>query len=204
MAGDVMAYVMVVVLSVAGLLYVGAAVGRSRASPPGRSGRGRPASSLRSGRGRPASFLRSGRGRPASSLRSGRRPASERRDELVSRKQAALTAILDLEDERALGKLSEDDFGALVASYEAEAAAALRALDELGLEDPDPLEREIAAARARLEPSLRSGRGRPASFLRSGRGRPASFLRSGRGRPAACPSCGAPASPEGPCSRCGA
>jgi rubrerythrin len=77
--------------------------------------------------------------------------------ELDARKRSALHALLDLEDERALGKLSEPDFEALAAAYEQEAIAALRELDRLRAAralpaaDPDDLEEEIAATRARLE-----------------------------------------------------
>jgi hypothetical protein len=80
------------------------------------------------------------------------RPAlDERRAELVRRKHAALTAIVDLEEERAVGKLSTGDFDALVGSYETEAVAALEGLDSLKRPHAgDDLEEEIALARARL------------------------------------------------------
>jgi len=71
--------------------------------------------------------------------------------EAETRKLTALTAILDLESERDVGKLSEADFVELRSTYESEALAALAELDatdDLGTEDP--LEREIAAMRARL------------------------------------------------------
>lgn len=67
------------------------------------------------------------------------------------RKLAALTGILDLETERDAGKLTEADFAELRSTYEREALAALAELD--ATPDPnieDPLEREIAAMRARL------------------------------------------------------
>jgi hypothetical protein len=68
------------------------------------------------------------------------------------RKAAALTAIIDLEEERDVGKLSVRDFDLLRDQYEREALTALHELDaiqasELGDEE---LEAEIAAARARL------------------------------------------------------
>jgi hypothetical protein len=87
--------------------------------------------------------------------------------ELEARKRSALAAILDLEGERALGKLSAEDFGALVATYEAEAVDALRRLDELRAAAGDGIEEEVAAARARLRcpscgaPREGSGRGAP-------------------------------------------
>lgn len=71
-------------------------------------------------------------------------------DELQARKRAALVGILDLEEEREAGKLSEDDYAELTAAYEAEAVDALHALDSLAPAD-DRLEREIASIRARLK-----------------------------------------------------
>ncbi|MGH2736886.1 MAG: hypothetical protein ACRDKZ_15000 [Actinomycetota bacterium] len=68
-----------------------------------------------------------------------------------ARKRAALTALVDLEGERAVGKLSEADFVTLRAEYEAEALSALRRLDALrDSDDDDEIEREIAALRERL------------------------------------------------------
>lgn len=103
-------------------------------------------------------------------------------DELQGKKRAALTAIIDIESERDVGKLSGEDFAILRSEYEAEAMDALVRLDALrapgGEEDAD-LEAEIAAIRRRLAES-----GRPESL--------------------ACPSCGAARAPGGPCERCGA
>lgn len=71
--------------------------------------------------------------------------------EAAGRKRAALTAILDLETERDIGKLSPADFEALRAEYEAQALAALAELDALeSARGDDALESEIAAVRARL------------------------------------------------------
>jgi hypothetical protein len=67
------------------------------------------------------------------------------------RKVAALTAILDLETERDVGKLSETDFAELRTDYERDALAALAELDAADeVSDTDPLEREIAALRRSL------------------------------------------------------
>lgn len=71
-------------------------------------------------------------------------------DPLDERKRMALAAIVDIEDERALGKLSDDDFTALRAGYEREAVAALRAIDtatDAAVHEDDDLESEIAALR---------------------------------------------------------
>ena len=91
-----------------------------------------------------------------------------------ARKVAALTAILDLESERDVGKLSEDDLAELRSTYEHEALAALAELDAAGaLPAADPLEREIAALRDRLSQDR-------------------------------CPSCGAARPAGTTCARCGA
>ena len=74
-------------------------------------------------------------------------------EEADEKKRAALSAIIDLEDEREMGKISEADYRALVAGYEADALAALKQLDEIGGEPQgdDALEAEIASLRQRLE-----------------------------------------------------
>ncbi|MGH2807244.1 MAG: hypothetical protein ACRDKT_08210 [Actinomycetota bacterium] len=69
-------------------------------------------------------------------------------EEAEERKAAALAGIVDLEQEFEIGKLSREDFETLRAGYERDAVAALRELDAASTEDA--LEREIAAARARL------------------------------------------------------
>lgn len=73
--------------------------------------------------------------------------------ELEEQKVVALTAILDLESERDVGKLSEEDFVELRAVYEAQALDALHRLDAVVDEGDDPLESEIARVRARLSAS---------------------------------------------------
>jgi hypothetical protein len=69
--------------------------------------------------------------------------------ELDARKRAALGGIVDLEDERAVGKLNQEDFHALRAEYEAEALVAMAELDQLDTTHGD-VEREIAELKARL------------------------------------------------------
>ncbi len=71
-------------------------------------------------------------------------------EEANEKKTAALSAILDLEVEREMGKLSEADFQALAHDYEAEAVAALHQLDALGTPEADALEAEIASVKRRL------------------------------------------------------
>jgi hypothetical protein len=86
----------------------------------------------------------------------GPRAAPEERggseDAAALRKSAALDALLDLEEDRALGKLTRADFESLRAVYEAEALEALRELDAAARAraDDELLEAEIAAARQEL------------------------------------------------------
>jgi hypothetical protein len=82
-----------------------------------------------------------------------REPPDAPTAEAEERKRAALTAIVDIEDEFAVGKLTRQDFDALRSQYEAEAVNALRELDAARpvSEPDDALELEIAALRAQLE-----------------------------------------------------
>ena len=68
------------------------------------------------------------------------------------KKTAALTAIIDLEEEAQVGKLTERELGSLRATYEREALDALAQLDALAVPGTgdDPLEAEIAALKQRL------------------------------------------------------
>ena len=80
-----------------------------------------------------------------------RTPAEEEAD---VRKTTALAAIVDLEEEKEMGKLSDADFARLRAQYEAEALEALKELDSVKrvqVPEEDPLEAEIAAVRKRLQ-----------------------------------------------------
>jgi hypothetical protein len=72
-------------------------------------------------------------------------------EEASARKETALRAIVDLEEEHAVGKLSWEDMESLRPGYEADAARAMAELDEVGggAED-DELEAEIAAMRERM------------------------------------------------------
>ena len=69
--------------------------------------------------------------------------------ELSARKRAALLGIVDLEDERAVGKLNDEDFAELRSEYEAEAMVAIAELDQLHTTE-DEVEQEIAELKARL------------------------------------------------------
>ena len=68
------------------------------------------------------------------------------------RKESALTAILDVEEEAQVGKLTAEELEKLRYEYEREALAALEQLDRMTATtaSDDSLEREIAAMRERL------------------------------------------------------
>ena len=68
------------------------------------------------------------------------------------RKESALTAILDVEEEAQVGKLTAEELEKLRYEYEREALAALEQLDRMSATttSDDSLEREIAAMRERL------------------------------------------------------
>jgi len=76
-------------------------------------------------------------------------------EELVHQRNAAYSAIKDLENEHALGKLSDADYRSLRVKYEAKAAAILQELDNVmgakpsarAVRDDDAIEREIARLR---------------------------------------------------------
>lgn len=102
--------------------------------------------------------------------RAEKEPSAE--GEVEARKTTALSAIVDLENERLVGKLSDEDFDVLRVQYESEALQALTELDALRAESDEPddasLEAEIAEMRQRL----------------------------------ACPRCGSLRSTDGTCAQC--
>jgi hypothetical protein len=75
--------------------------------------------------------------------------ADEFAEEALARKKSALDALIEIDEERAVGKLSASDHDALRSEYELEAVRALNDLDALAVSDDD-LESEIAAMRDRL------------------------------------------------------
>lgn len=92
-----------------------------------------------------------------SPLRSGPRSDAARTSVLVEeadeRKRSALIAIIEIEEEHGVGKLSDDDHDELRVQYENQLLAALRELDELGAERQSEdlkLEAEIARIRAEM------------------------------------------------------
>ena len=77
---------------------------------------------------------------------------AEPENEAEERKRVALGGIIDLEEERDAGKLSDPEFVQLRSRYERDAVLALKELDDDSL-TPDleaRLEREIAGARDKL------------------------------------------------------
>lgn len=74
-------------------------------------------------------------------------------EETEERKRTALFAILDVEEEHEVGKLSAADLEILRAQYEAQAIDALRRLDDLGaatVDRDDTIEAEVARIRAEM------------------------------------------------------
>jgi predicted RNA-binding Zn-ribbon protein involved in translation (DUF1610 family) len=105
----------------------------------------------------------------------------------MARREAAFQAIRDLNFDRQVGKVTEEDFAVFEAHLKQAAAEALRALDEW----------EIAANRS-LDRMLETG----AAAQRAESFRVA--FRSGTGESRRCPACGRPAVPEDKfCATCG-
>ena len=73
-------------------------------------------------------------------------------EQALERKGSALTALLDLEEEAQVGKLTGRELETLRDEYEREALLALEQLDRIGAGSPsdDPLEAEIAEMKKRL------------------------------------------------------
>ncbi len=81
-------------------------------------------------------------------------------EELTRQREAAYTAIKDLESEYALGKLSESDYRALRGKYEARAVRILQELDRLtasreprAAQADDAIEREVLRLRGKRCPA---------------------------------------------------
>ena len=76
-----------------------------------------------------------------------------RAENLIESRNAIYRSMIDLDFDRSLGKVSEDDYTVLKSQHEADAAEVLQQIDALNggrdLHPIDPLEEEIAAARRR-------------------------------------------------------
>ncbi len=70
-------------------------------------------------------------------------------DEARARRTEALEAIVELEDDLSMGKVTEEDFADLKARYETDAIEALRA-ERRSRDTEDALEAEIEMAKRRL------------------------------------------------------
>lgn len=85
-------------------------------------------------------------------------PLPQETSRLEEIKHASYRSIIDLEFDRRMGKVSEDDYRMLRSEHEAEAAKALHSMDQLrgqasALDEQelsDQIEAEIAAARRRI------------------------------------------------------
>ncbi len=81
------------------------------------------------------------------------RPDADRIRELLERRELALSALRDLEEDFRLGRVDEKDYEALRARYRRRAVAALKAVDQALGGDAEALEklieREVALARRR-------------------------------------------------------
>lgn len=80
-------------------------------------------------------------------------PDTDRIRELLERRELALSALRDLEEDFRLGRVDEKDYEALRARYRRRAVAALKAVDQALGGDAEALEklieREVALARRR-------------------------------------------------------
>lgn len=78
-------------------------------------------------------------------------PPHERLSDLIEAKEAVYRSILDLEFDRKMNKVSEEDYAVMRAQHESEALQILAETDDAAWAT-DALEAEIAAARRRLRP----------------------------------------------------
>lgn len=115
-------------------------------------------------------------------------------EEAEADKRSALVAIVDIENEHAVGKLSRPDFDALKSEYEARALEALRRAEALREEQPVPASGGQAGQRS-------SRRSREAQWLDDDELELEIAAIRERLR---CPSCGAARPPGESCDRCGA
>lgn len=90
-------------------------------------------------------------------IRAGRMDMDDRTDavaEADADKRSKLTALLELEEDRFSGRLSDSDFAHLQQQYESEAVEALKKLDSL-TDAPRQADDEIEAEIARVKSTLR-------------------------------------------------
>jgi hypothetical protein len=126
--------------------------------------------------------------------------------ELLARREAALTAIKDLEFDYAVGKIEEEDFQILNAQLRAEAIEILKEIDQqLGAIADKEAQLERKAARKRRKRAVAPcacAQGRPASLEAQVEAEIAALRRPAQGR--SCARCGAALAVEDRfCRRCG-
>jgi len=122
-------------------------------------------------------------------------------------KRAVLRALKDLEFERSVGKISEEDYQALVAKYRAEAKRLLRALDEES--QPERAKVEALVAKRLRREGLAAGaaaeRAKPAPAADAGEERAAPKAKPKAGTKIACADCGTRNDADAVfCKKCGA
>lgn len=72
-------------------------------------------------------------------------PGERRRLELAEERDRALAALKELEFDHRTGKLSDEDYGALVGALRRQAAEALRSLDRRGASGADEPQHRVGA-----------------------------------------------------------
>ncbi|MDQ3772736.1 MAG: hypothetical protein M3343_11710 [Actinomycetota bacterium] len=126
-------------------------------------------------------------------------------EEAEADKRSALVAIVDIENEHAVGKLSRPDLDALKAEYEARALEALRRAEALREEQPLSASGgeadQRSSRRSRQEDQGSSRRSRQEEWLDDDELELEIAAIRERLR---CPSCGAARAPGESCDRCGA
>ena len=131
-------------------------------------------------------------------------------DELVARRDAIYTALMDAEFDRETGKLSEEDYQAVRARYMADAAQVLRQLDRLTPEAEAALDAEIERAVAALRSNGKDrapAEGYAPELLAAVEAEIASLVKHSAADvdALACPDCGQPYRPGDTfCAACGA
>ncbi|HEY66191.1 MAG TPA: zinc ribbon domain-containing protein [Caldilineae bacterium] len=124
-------------------------------------------------------------------------------DELLARRESLLTAIKDLEFDRAVGKIEEEDFQALNAQLRTEAIEVLKQIDQRMGVSPSkavPRRRRRKAARRRERPPIdRELEAQVEAEITALRRRPATEAQR------LCSQCGATLDPDDRfCGQCGA
>lgn len=137
-----------------------------------------------------------------------RTPATNEAERWLAEREAALAALLDLDFDHATGKVADDDYAAQRAQLVARGAAALRALDALGVDGrerpEDEIERVVAARRGRA-PSPPADLEAVVEAQVAARRAASSARRSSPAAARRCTQCSQPAGAQDKfCAKCGA